>query len=342
MTRKRFTFLFIVGIFILLAIPWKTSRANVTLLYFRANPSTQDITLEWETGSETDSLGFIIWRGTDCSEASGAEQVNENIIAATGDISTGATYSFVDVGVEPDILYDYRLEEVTIFGGSNCQYEFPLQAVLAGSGSSLSSPTPGSGENTPIPTSTSAPTNTPAPTDTPAPTNTPRPTDTPLPPGVPSLTPSATPEPTDTSVPTDTPVPTDAPAGETPVAATATPEIKPTTDVFITGNGEEDPPGLLGTPENNGETTITESTVEEIAEDTSSEENNTDDGSQQTIGGNDEINNETPEEDPATNEAQVEASGTNVFLYVLLAFGLLIVVGGLGVGAWLVIAKRSN
>lgn len=341
MTIKRTRFLLFALILTLLAVPWLTSQAAVTIIYFRANPGTEDIILEWQTGSEIDTLGFNLWRGTDCGEASGAQRINANTIGARGGIATGAEYDFTDTDLEPDVLYDYRLEEITLTGGSNCQDDFPLQAALEGSGSSLASPTPGSGGggSTPIPTSTTAPTNTPVPTDTPAPT------DTPLPPGQPSLTPSATTPPTETSVATQEPTNTATPAGATTNNPTETLEPKPeaTTDDFI----ESDPPeapGLIGTPETaptaapTRQTTTPEEEIAEVAPD----DTPTDNGVPQTIGEGEETANEALIEESATESEQVEPGGTSVFIYVLLAFGLLIILGGLGVTAWLVASKRSH
>lgn len=158
---------------VLLSLP-DTALASVSLSSFYAEPDTDRIVLHWETESEVDTLGFNIWRGTQCN-ASVSERVNGGLIPATGQGALGDSYTLADTDsdLEEGVLYDYRIEDVDNAGQATCHHEYPVQARLTG-GNPIFTPTPNTGPGG-APTSTSAPTNTPAPTDTPAPPNTPPP-----------------------------------------------------------------------------------------------------------------------------------------------------------------------
>ncbi len=75
------------------------------------------VNLQWTTESETDNLGFNVYRSSN-SNVDNAVKVNFQIIAGTNSSSTH-NYSFVDNSVDPQTTYYYWLEMVPLSGQSN-------------------------------------------------------------------------------------------------------------------------------------------------------------------------------------------------------------------------------
>jgi len=98
----------------------------ITLTYFTAASNDGYVLVEWETATEIDNAGFNVWR----SEAVEGEYVklNETLIPAQGDTTTGAYYSFTDTAVTGGVTYYYKLEDVDISGCST--FHGPASVVL--------------------------------------------------------------------------------------------------------------------------------------------------------------------------------------------------------------------
>ncbi len=75
------------------------------------------VNLQWKTESETNNLGFNVFR-SNSNILSGASKINIDIISGTN-TATVQTYNFVDNEIEPDATYYYWLEIVDINGTSN-------------------------------------------------------------------------------------------------------------------------------------------------------------------------------------------------------------------------------
>lgn len=132
-------------------------QANVDLLYFRAVGGTDVITLEWETASELDNLGFNLYRSTTGS-FDDAIRLNSTLIPSqVGGQPIGAFYQFPDGGVVPDIVYTYWLEDID-FNGDPHDHD-PVQSSLVGGNTIPTQPAPPAG-STATPTSTRTPTAT--------------------------------------------------------------------------------------------------------------------------------------------------------------------------------------
>jgi len=86
----------------------------VKLSYLLAIPSDSEITLEWRTASERDNEGFNIYR----SESKNGEyvRINGEIIEPQGSAVSGATYTFIDTGLENGKRYYYKLEDIDTKG----------------------------------------------------------------------------------------------------------------------------------------------------------------------------------------------------------------------------------
>jgi len=86
--------------------------------------------LEWTTASEVNTEGFNVYR----SETEDGEyvKINQALIPAQGNPSTGASYSFVDTDVRPGRTYYYKLEDVDTSGNST--FHGPVWATVPGKG----------------------------------------------------------------------------------------------------------------------------------------------------------------------------------------------------------------
>lgn len=156
--------------FFVLALAASLVWAAVGLTRFYAEAGANSITVKWETASETNNLGFRLWRSL---IKSGSYTDISGFIASL-DQGAGAPYEYKDVNVTPGITYYYKLRDVPNSGGLG-DFTDPINAIIP-----LNS----------TPTSTSTPTATASPgvtaTHTPSPTVTASPgitttTDTPTP-----------------------------------------------------------------------------------------------------------------------------------------------------------------
>ena len=322
----------------LVALPLGNALASVSLSSFSAQSQSDRIILTWVTVSEIDTLGFNVWRGTECNPET-AVKVNSSVIPAQGGGATGATYQLQDTNVSPNILYDYRLEDLENSGTANCHQEpeFQVRAAIS-TGGALSTPTPTNGGGGGVATSTSAPTNTPAPTNTAAPTATPRPA---------GQLPTATLEPAPTALDEqDEPPP---PAGDAP---TDIPPV-PTEVIEQTVNDTpgDAPTPASPTPAGDANTTAdAEATAIALAALAGDAENQAlaNAGSTtpnpQTIGqgsGTNTVGDSAT--DPGQPDASPADSGNSTLLtLIILAGGLLFTLGGIGAIWYFVINRQSG
>jgi len=85
----------------------------IELESFSANVHTDKVVLKWETGTEIDNAGFLVYRCA--NEASNCTKISD-FIAANGDAVGGATYSFTDANVVPGAGYYYYLVDINTSG----------------------------------------------------------------------------------------------------------------------------------------------------------------------------------------------------------------------------------
>jgi hypothetical protein len=79
--------------------------------------------LEWTTQSETDLLGFNIFRHTE-EDLSQAATLNPFLISDGVPLGSQTTYRYQDLELEPGATYHYWLQSVDLDGG--CEYFGPL------------------------------------------------------------------------------------------------------------------------------------------------------------------------------------------------------------------------
>ena len=90
---------------------------SVRLLSFTATGTKQSVVVNWETASETDNLGFDLFRA---EQVDGEKtKVNSGLIPSLVRPGSplGARYEYVDLAVMEGLFYFYWLDMVDIFGG---------------------------------------------------------------------------------------------------------------------------------------------------------------------------------------------------------------------------------
>ncbi len=96
------------------AVHPSTAPTAVDLLSFSAKGDGAAVNVEWQTASETDNLGFHLYRAT--SPSSPYERLTDKLISATVTPGKGGTYSYLDTDVAVGTLYYYKLEDIDAYG----------------------------------------------------------------------------------------------------------------------------------------------------------------------------------------------------------------------------------
>jgi len=91
----------------------KFGGSYIELASFTAEARDGKVVVKWETATEIDNAGFMVYRCE--NEASGCHSVSR-FIAANGDAVAGAGYSFTDVNVAPGASYYYYLVDIDTSG----------------------------------------------------------------------------------------------------------------------------------------------------------------------------------------------------------------------------------
>jgi hypothetical protein len=86
----------------------------VELTNFTAEPSFNKVVFNWVTASETENLGFNIYKKL--VNESEWKIVNKSIIAGRGNASEESAYQFVDADIRSGATYNYKLESVSYNG----------------------------------------------------------------------------------------------------------------------------------------------------------------------------------------------------------------------------------
>jgi hypothetical protein len=74
----------------------------------------REIEINWQTETEYNTAGYNIYRSDRPDE--GYTKINDLLIAAEGNATTGANYSFIDKDVPADAEFFYRLEDIEYDG----------------------------------------------------------------------------------------------------------------------------------------------------------------------------------------------------------------------------------
>jgi|GEM_PF-824226 len=97
---------------------WTNLAADLSLAVqmntMSARVNGKGITVTWRTESETECAGFHIWRSR--SEEGQYNRMTTAIIHGHGNSSTTHEYNYYDINVEDNVLYWYKIEEISISG----------------------------------------------------------------------------------------------------------------------------------------------------------------------------------------------------------------------------------
>jgi len=91
----------------------------VSLASFDAQPGRRSISISWSTATESDTAGFLLYRGI--TPSGPFVQVTPAMVASRGSEVSGAAYSFEDHAVSRRRLYYYKLVDVD-FQGSRTEH----------------------------------------------------------------------------------------------------------------------------------------------------------------------------------------------------------------------------
>ena len=99
----------------------------ITLAAFEAAPQGDGILVTWETAMELDHVGFNLYRST--AAAGPYTQLNAGLIPPQfpGEVMGGA-YEWLDTGVQPGVVYYYKLEDLDVKGVST--FHGPISTTL--------------------------------------------------------------------------------------------------------------------------------------------------------------------------------------------------------------------
>lgn len=119
---------------LVLAMAATVAQASVGLTYFGAvsGPDVAQITVSWETETETDTVAFRVVRST---QPLVQTAIQVYLAPAMGSATTGARYDFVDSGLVPGQRYYYWLYAITTSGAVHLITQAatavaPVQSVL--------------------------------------------------------------------------------------------------------------------------------------------------------------------------------------------------------------------
>jgi hypothetical protein len=86
----------------------------ITIASFTAEPGDGAVTLNWETGDETDNLGFNLYRSE--SKNGLFAKINDALIFSKASNGLGAAYAYEDDDLKNGRKYFFKLEDVDIYG----------------------------------------------------------------------------------------------------------------------------------------------------------------------------------------------------------------------------------
>ena len=119
--------IFLLAIVVFLLFPQKNyssiTTTNIELVSFYAVFGDGQVTLKWETATETDNYAFNIYRAE--SETGDYTIINDSQIPAEGSAIQGASYEFPDNAVQNGKTYYYKLEDI---GSQGSTFHGPIIA----------------------------------------------------------------------------------------------------------------------------------------------------------------------------------------------------------------------
>jgi hypothetical protein len=112
----------------------------VELGSFSASMEDGAVRLAWTTQSESDNLGFQVYRSDEAS--AGYEKLTDELIPAAGNSQTVRDYSYLDDTVEGGMTYYYKLADVSVDGLETLHGPIEVRVSLLPNFLSLDTPVP--------------------------------------------------------------------------------------------------------------------------------------------------------------------------------------------------------
>jgi len=104
----------------------------VTLSHFRAERTDAGVILKWTTQSEVDNAGFYIYRSQ--TKDGKFKDVNTTIIQDAGTSSERHTYTWTDTTAKPNVVYYYRIEDISHAGIRKQLATVRMRGLISASG----------------------------------------------------------------------------------------------------------------------------------------------------------------------------------------------------------------
>ena len=109
--------------------------APVMLSHFSAKRADTGVVLEWVTQSELDNAGFNILRSQ--TRQGPFVKVNATLISGAGTTAERHTYTWTDTTTKPNVVYYYRIEDVSLSGNRQPLATVRLRGHISAAGKQL-------------------------------------------------------------------------------------------------------------------------------------------------------------------------------------------------------------
>ena len=108
------------------------SPLPVTLSSFRADRRDDSVIVKWSTASEMETAGFNILRSE--TRKGEFQVINPTLISGAGTTSERQSYDFTDTTAKPNVVYYYRIEDVSLDGVRQTLVTTRLKGEMSASG----------------------------------------------------------------------------------------------------------------------------------------------------------------------------------------------------------------
>ncbi len=109
-----------------IGLTWRDAPVPVELTSFLATIIDQHVRLTWSTATETENLGFHLFRSTNAEKD--YQQITKELIKGSGSSAQAHAYSFTDRNVLPGQTYYYKLADVDYAG--NMRFHGPISVTV--------------------------------------------------------------------------------------------------------------------------------------------------------------------------------------------------------------------
>ncbi len=109
-----------------IGLSWRDAPVPVELANFTATVVAEQVRLAWTTATETENLGFHLFRSLDV--AKDYQQITTALIKGSGSSAEAHSYTYTDRNVQPGQTYYYKLADVDFAG--NLRFHGPISVTV--------------------------------------------------------------------------------------------------------------------------------------------------------------------------------------------------------------------